>query len=130
MNNQQKKTHALLKIRKLVEEDQLNEAKRLVGVYEKIFLEDIDTISIKFMISLKEGKLDEAERYYVTHSSQLNVDEELLYDYAIIYYTHKKYEFALSICGTVLDKFPNSSILTKLYELIADILGSAKEYVG
>ncbi|SHH27377.1 CDP-glycerol glycerophosphotransferase, TagB/SpsB family [Thermosyntropha lipolytica DSM 11003] len=69
----------------LIEHGYLEQAKQLVAEYEKIVPDDIDVYSIKGVIAMMEGDLDEAERVLKEGRDKDYLNGDILFNLAYLY---------------------------------------------
>lgn len=82
-------------IKKLIEQGFIKEAKYLLNKYEKIVLNDIEVYSIKSVIAILEGNLEEAERIIKEGLLIDKEDIDLLYNLGYLYWLKRDYGLAL-----------------------------------
>lgn len=107
-------------IEMLIEQVLLKEAKQLVDEYEKIVPDDVDIYSIRGVIAMMEGDLDEAERVLKEGLDKQIFNFDLLYNIAYLFETRERYiesyryyKKALKVC----DIQQEESIQQKIKEL-------------
>lgn len=82
-------------IQVLIENNQLNDADILVDEYFKISNNDIEAYSMKSVILMLKGQIDEAEELLLSALNYNNNDFDLNYNLGYIYYNKKQYELGL-----------------------------------
>jgi glycosyltransferase involved in cell wall biosynthesis len=90
------KEHVKNNIITLVEDSKLEEAKELILEYEKIVNDDIDVYSIKGVIAMMEGKIEDAEKILKEGLSKEENYFDLLYNLAYLYQYNKQNELAIA----------------------------------
>lgn len=78
----------------LINENELDKAKKLVAEYDDIVKCDIDVYSIRGAIAIMEGAYEEAETILLDGLSLLKDNFDLLYNLAYLYEIQEKYELA------------------------------------
>jgi glycosyltransferase involved in cell wall biosynthesis len=80
----------------LVENGNLEAAKELILGYEKVVNDDIDIYSIKGVIAMMEGKMDDAEKIFKEGISKDENYFDLLYNIAYLYQYNKQNKLAIA----------------------------------
>ncbi|AKL93777.1 methyltransferase domain-containing proetin [Clostridium aceticum] len=108
----------------LIEKNRLEDAKELLAQYEKIIKEDVDTYSMKSIIAIMEGYIDEAlitiNRGLVISPNHL----DLLYNKAYILEQKKEYKESYKLYKEVLEHTDEQSLkeeIAKKLEVINSI---------
>lgn len=78
----------------LIENEKLNEAKELLELYDQDENNDIEIYSMKGVIAMMEGNLDEAERVLKAGFDIEPLNTDLLYNLAYLYEISTKYVLA------------------------------------
>lgn len=78
----------------LIENEKLNEAKELLELYDQVENNDIEIYSMKGVIAMMEGDLDEAERVLKAGFNIEPLNTDLLYNLAYLYEISTKYVLA------------------------------------
>ena len=78
-------------IEMLVEQGLLKDAKQLLDEYEKIVPDDVDIYSIRGVIAMIEGDLDEAEKVFKEGIVIEPLNQDILYNIAVLCENQKRY---------------------------------------
>lgn len=110
----------------LIENEKLDEAKELLELYEQVEHNDIEIHSMRGVIAMMEGDLDEAERVL---KQGLAIDEnnfDLLYNLGYLYHSSKREKLAIA-CYKKAVRFPKEKVdlaivskLLKELEMVKD----------
>ena len=98
------------KIQKLIEQGRLQDAKDALGNYEKMISDDIDVYSMRSVISIMEGNIDEAESIILDGLKNDSCIFDLLFNLAYIYEQQAKCQEAADMyskADTVADTDEN-----------------------
>ncbi|MEW8992947.1 tetratricopeptide repeat protein [Clostridium sp.] len=104
----------------LIENNKLEEAKEIINQYENIVSNDIEIYSIKGVIAMMEGNVDEAERI-LREGLLLEIDNfDINYNLAYLYESDEKYIIAYRYYNKALknaDEEMIKEVSSKLEEL-------------
>lgn len=112
----------------LINNNDLQNAKRIINDYEELVPYDIDVYSIKGVIAMMEGNMDESEKILKEGISIIKDNFDLYYNLAYLYEVQKKYVQAYNyykkslgyssydIKTEILDKIRNLERTTKVIE--------------
>jgi len=78
----------------LIENEKLDEAKELLELYKQVEHNDIEIYSMKGVIAMMEGNLDEAESILKEGKSIEPLNSDILYNLAYLYEISTKYVLA------------------------------------
>src|SRR5699024_2087158 len=82
-------------IKKLVENNRLEERKELLKQYENIVKDDIDVYSIKGVIAMMEGDMDIAESFLLEGANKDSNHFDILYNLGFLYQNDGKNELTI-----------------------------------
>jgi len=114
----------------LVEDGKLEAAKELIIEYEKIVNDDIDVYSIKGVIAMMEGKMEDAERILKEGLKKDRKYYDLLYNLGFLYEINQEYLLAYEQYRKIalyVETKTESQIINKLREL--ERINEIKEYI-
>lgn len=109
------------KIQLFINNGMLKEAKEAIKEYESVVENDADIYSIKGVIALMEGYMDEAE---ITFKKGLKIDEknfDLLYNLAYLYQLNNQFNLAVIFYYKALDNAKNEEDIKMVYEELKNL---------
>lgn len=108
-------------ISKLIENNQIEQAKQVINKYESIVNKDIEIYSMKAVIAIMEEKLDYAEQI-LKEGILLDVNNfDLLYNLAYVYEKKNKYVEALMFYNLAKQNCQDKYMIYNLDEIIMEI---------
>lgn len=118
-------------IEALINENNLTEAKNLIKEYEELVPYDIDVYSIKGVIAMMEGNMDESEKILKDGITIIKDNFDLNYNLAYLYECEKKYEEAYKYYEKSLECC-NSDIKEQILDKIRNLkkIGGDREHKG
>lgn len=108
-------------IQLLIENGMIKEAKEAIKEYEKIVNNDINIYSIKGVIAIMEGDMDEAE---MTLKEGLELDEanfDLLYNIAYLYQSNSQNELAIEYYEKALQNTKNENDVEEICMILKQL---------
>jgi acetyltransferase-like isoleucine patch superfamily enzyme len=108
-------------INKLLENNKIDEAKKILIQYERIIENDADIYSIKGVIAIMEEDIDAAEKIFLEGLSKYNSDFDILYNLAFLYDSKndyvKSYTYYLMAKNNCIDSETLKNIETDMLSL-------------
>ncbi|HEX3015669.1 MAG TPA: glycosyltransferase [Desulfobacteria bacterium] len=108
-------------IQKLIETEQLMEAKEMIRQYEEIVQQDLEMYSMKAVISIMEGDPGSAERVLHEGLTLDNDNFDLLYNLGYLYENTKRFSEAVAAYTRAKCNCKDSSLAQEIEKTIAKI---------
>lgn len=117
-------------IEKMINDNQLENAKDSISDYEKIDKDDTDILSMKAVIYIMENKLNEAEKTLIHGLEQDYSNFDLLYNLGYVYEQKSNYTEALRYYKESLSNCSDNSIIENLNIIIETIMQNHKDEIN
>ncbi len=108
-------------IKSLVEQSMLIEAKAAIAEYEDLVIDDVDIYSIKGVIAMIEGNIDEAEQVLKKGLDIQPYNIDMLYNLAYLYGKSNKKEKAIRCFEKAIQNAKAGDDIEEIYEILKQL---------
>ncbi len=108
-------------IQYLINQNKLKEAKELLSEYEKIIKDDIEIYSIKSVIAIMEGNLEEAKNILLCGYSINKENFDILYNLGFIYQSYGENELAIKYYKQALQNSKTKNEAEEAYKMLQQL---------
>lgn len=105
----------------LVENGMLEDAKKVIKEYESIVENDADIYSIKGVIAMMEGKMDEAEKVFKKGILVNSKNFDLLYNLGFLLQLKEQKDLAIEYFKRALENAKNDKEMNIAYEILKEL---------
>ncbi|NSW90067.1 MAG: CDP-glycerol glycerophosphotransferase family protein [Firmicutes bacterium] len=116
-------------IESLIEQNLLQEAKELIKEYEDIVKDDIDIYSIKGVIAIMEGDMDEAEEILGAGYKIDNNNSDILYNMACLYFNNGQFGLANHLFKRLYNRTNDINLKKEIEKTVGVSIKSCKNKV-
>lgn len=108
-------------IKKLVNENRLDEAQKWLDQYRNIMKDDIDIYSIQAVIAMMKGNMNEGEEILLEGLKKDEDDFNLLYNLAYIYHFTDRTEWAILYYKKAFKNANNKADMDEIYKILRSL---------